>query len=172
MKSAILVKSNKPLVVADIDLPKKLEFGQVLVKVYYSGFCGAQINEIEAVKGDDKFLPHLLGHEGSGVVEKIGEGVKRVKAGDHVVLHWRKGSGIESNTPNYFWNGKKFKESHLRFSGDFFSGVAFLEFLRLSVNFPKAAKSRRPDQTHSPGLCARVPQTSSNLEPYTYSSDC
>ena len=99
MKSAILIESKKPLVVTDIDLPTKLEFGQVLVKVCYSGLCGAQINEIEAIKGPDKFLPHLLGHEGSGIVEKIGEGVTRVKPGDHVVLHWRKSSGIQSSTP-------------------------------------------------------------------------
>ena len=107
MKSAILVESKKPLVLADIDLPTKLEFGQVLVKVCYSGICGAQLNEIEALKGTDKFLPHLLGHEGSGIVEKIGEGVKTVKPGDHVVLHWRKGSGIQSSTPKYFWKGKQ-----------------------------------------------------------------
>ena len=44
MKSAILIESKKPLVVTDIDLPTKLEFGQVLVKVCYSGICGAQIN--------------------------------------------------------------------------------------------------------------------------------
>ena len=106
MKSAILTESNKPLVVADIDLQKKLEYGQVLVKVCYSGLCGAQINEIEAVKGPDKFLPHLLGHEGSGIVEKIGDGVTTVKTGDHVVLHWRKSSGIQSSTPKYTWNGK------------------------------------------------------------------
>ena len=62
MKSAILIESKKPLVMADVDLPKKLEFGQVLVKVCYSGLGGAQINEIDAVKGPDKFLPHLLGH--------------------------------------------------------------------------------------------------------------
>jgi len=107
MKSAILVESKKPLVVADIDLPTKLEFGQVLVKVCYSGICGAQINEIEAVKGTDKFLPHLLGHEGSGIVEKIGEGVTTVKTGDHVVLHWRKSKGIQSVTPKCSWNGKQ-----------------------------------------------------------------
>ena len=107
MKSAILIKNNKPLVVADIYLPKKLEFGQVLVKVCYSGLCGAQLNEIEAVKGADKFLPHLLGHEGSGIVEKIGQGVTTIKKGDHVVLHWRKSSGIQSLTPEYSWNGKK-----------------------------------------------------------------
>ena len=107
MKSAILIESKKPLVVTDIDMPSSLEFGQVLVKIFYSGICGAQINEIDAVKGSDKFLPHLLGHEGSGIVEKIGEGVTTVKTGDYVVLHWRKSSGIESVTPKYLWKGKK-----------------------------------------------------------------
>ena len=107
MKAAILVESRKPLVIADIDLPTKLEFGQVLVKICYSGVCGSHINEIDAAKESDKFLPHLLGHEGSGIVEKIGEGVTTVKVSDHVVLHWRKSSGVESVTPRYFWNGKK-----------------------------------------------------------------
>ena len=59
-------------------MPKTLEFGQVLVKVYYSGLCGAQLNEIDGAKGEDKFLPHLLGHEGSGLVLDIGPGVKKV----------------------------------------------------------------------------------------------
>jgi len=107
MKSAILVESKKPLIVADIELPTKLEFGQVLVKVCYSGLCGAQLNEIEAVKGPDKFLPHLLGHEGSGIVEKVGEGVTTVKPGEHVVLHWRPSAGIQSSTAKYSWNGKQ-----------------------------------------------------------------
>ncbi len=107
MKAAILVKSKKPLIIDDISLPNNLDFGQVQVKVFYSGICGAQINEIDAVKGKDNYLPHLLGHEGSGVVEKIGNGVTRVKPGDHVVLHWRKSSGVESATPKYLWKGKK-----------------------------------------------------------------
>ena len=113
MKSAILVESKKPLVVAEIDLPEKLEFGQVLVKVCYSGICGAQINEIDAVKGVDKFLPHLLGHEGSGIVEKIGEGVTTTKPGDHVVLHWRKSSGIQSFPPRYSWKGKEINAGYV-----------------------------------------------------------
>ena len=94
MKAAILNESSKPLIVSNVDLPEKLQFGQVLVKVYYSGICGAQINEIDAVKGPDKFLPHLLGHEGSGIVQDIGPGVTTIKKNDHVVLHWRKSSGI------------------------------------------------------------------------------
>jgi len=113
MKSAILVESKKPLVVAEIDLPEKLEFGQVLVKVCYSGICGAQINEIDAVKGVDKFLPHLLGHEGSGIVEKIGEGVTTTKPGDHVVLHWRKSSGIQSFPPRYSWKGREINAGYV-----------------------------------------------------------
>ena len=106
MKAALLAESKKPLIVADIDLPNELEFGQVLVKVHYSGICGAQINEIDAAKGSDKFLPHLLGHEGSGIVQKTGPGVTTVKNGDHVVLHWRPSSGLQSQTPKYNWNGK------------------------------------------------------------------
>jgi Zn-dependent alcohol dehydrogenase len=88
-------------------LPDHLDVGQVLVKLEYSGICGAQINEIDAVKGKDNFLPHLLGHEGSGIVMDIGPGVSTVKVGDHVVLHWRPSSGIQSAPPKYNWEGKE-----------------------------------------------------------------
>mgnify|MGYP001162640121 FL=1 len=106
MKAAILAESKQPLIVDDITLPDNLEFGQVLVDIHYSGICGAQINEIDAAKGPDKFLPHLLGHEGSGVVREVGPGVTTVKVDDHVVLHWRPSKGIQSPTPKYTWNGK------------------------------------------------------------------
>ena len=106
MKAAILVKSKSKLLVTDIELPNELKFGQVLVKIKYSGICGAQINEIDAIKGKDRFLPHLLGHEGSGIVLKVGDGVKNVKIGDHVVLHWKKNSGIQSEVPKYKLNNQ------------------------------------------------------------------
>ena len=107
MKAAILVEQKKPLIVDEIQLPGALEIGQVLVKVHFSGICGSQLGEIDGAKGEDKFLPHLLGHEASGTVIEIGAGVKHVKPGDVVVLHWRKGLGIEGAPPNYLWNGKK-----------------------------------------------------------------
>jgi Zn-dependent alcohol dehydrogenase len=107
MKAAILVKQNKPLVVTQLDIPKELKYGQVLVKVFYSTICGAQINEFLGTKGPDKFLPHLLGHEGSGIVDECGPGVTTVKNGDKVVLHWRKGNGIQSETPKYGSKGKE-----------------------------------------------------------------
>lgn len=106
-KAAILTELNKPLTVAKIELPKSLGFGQVLVKINFSGICGSQLGEIDGAKGEDRFLPHLLGHEGAGTVLEIGLGVRYVKPGDTVVLHWRKGLGIESDPPLYYWNGKK-----------------------------------------------------------------
>lgn len=106
-KAAILVEQRKPLVVAEIALPSELAAGQVLVRISCSGICGSQIGEIDGAKGPDKFLPHLLGHEAAGTVVATGPGVRHVKEGDMVVLHWRKGPGIEAATPAYTWDGQK-----------------------------------------------------------------
>ena len=106
-RAAILAQSRAPLVVDEIALPEALDVGQVLVRVLYTTICGAQINEIDAVKGPDKFLPHLLGHEASAEVLEIGPGVTSVKPGDSVVLHWRPSQGIQSRTPAYAWHGNK-----------------------------------------------------------------
>jgi S-(hydroxymethyl)glutathione dehydrogenase / alcohol dehydrogenase len=107
MRAAILVENNEPLVLADIEPPGSLDYGQVWVKLHYSGICGAQINEIQAAKGADRYLPHLLGHEGSGTVLEVGPGVSTVAAGDRVVLHWRPSAGIQARPPEYRWDGKK-----------------------------------------------------------------
>jgi S-(hydroxymethyl)glutathione dehydrogenase/alcohol dehydrogenase len=105
--AAILSRSREPLVVDEIALPEALDVGQVLVEVFYTTICGAQLNEIAAIKGPDKFLPHLLGHEGSGRVLEAGPGVTTVKPGDLVVLHWRPSLGIQSSTPSYSWQGMR-----------------------------------------------------------------
>ena len=104
--AAILVKSHSDLTIDEIDLPSELGYGQVLVRVWYSGICASQVHEIDALKGPDIYLPHLLGHEGSGSVLGIGKGVTTVAPGDNVVMHWRPGAGIQADTPNYLWNGK------------------------------------------------------------------
>jgi len=105
-KAAILSRSREPLIVDEITLPDELGVGQALVKIICTTICGAQINEIEAAKGPDKFLPHLLGHEASGTVVEIGPGVTNVKPGDTVVLHWRPSRGIQSRPPLYKWRGE------------------------------------------------------------------
>jgi S-(hydroxymethyl)glutathione dehydrogenase / alcohol dehydrogenase len=106
-KAAILVESGKPLIVDEVTLPAALDYGQVLVKVKTSSICGAQINEIDAVKGVDRFLPHLLGHEALAAVIETGPRVTACKPGDTVIMHWRPGAGIQANTPAYTWRGKK-----------------------------------------------------------------
>jgi Zn-dependent alcohol dehydrogenase len=104
--AAILVEQKKPLVVDEVELPA-LGFGQVLVDIKVSRICGSQVGEIDGVKGPDRFLPHLLGHEGGGTVLEVGPEVRQVKPGDRVVLHWRPGRGIEARPPVYKWNGKQ-----------------------------------------------------------------
>lgn len=105
MKAAILETLRAPLVLDEVEVPA-LECGQVLVQIHRSGICGAQIGEIDGKKGQDKFLPHLLGHEGGGVVLDIGPGVTHVGKGDHVVLHWRKGVGIHARGAKYAWGNR------------------------------------------------------------------
>ncbi len=106
MKAAVLERINEPFVVAEVGLTP-LSRGQVLVKVLVSGICGSQLQEIAGHKGNAKFVPHLMGHEGVGIVQEIGEGVTKVKKGDKVVMHWRKGAGIESDFPKYMYHGKE-----------------------------------------------------------------
>ena len=99
--AAILVEQNQELVVDKIQLPKTLDVGQVLVEVSVSGICGSQIGEITGTKRKRLIFTTSLGHEGCGKILKIGPGVKTLSVGDKVVLHWRKGAGIESETPKY-----------------------------------------------------------------------
>jgi len=94
IKAAVLFEINQPLSITDLEIPD-LKPGQVFVDVVYSGICHSQLNEIRGLKGDDKFLPHTLGHEGSGIVLDVGRGVTKVKPGDHVVLTWIKGDGYD-----------------------------------------------------------------------------
>jgi S-(hydroxymethyl)glutathione dehydrogenase/alcohol dehydrogenase len=98
--AAILVEQRQPLVIDEVEVPAP-GYGQVLVEVKVTRICGSQIGEIDGVKGPDKFLPHLLGHEGGGIVREVGPEVTHVKPGDHVVLHWRSGAGIQARGAQY-----------------------------------------------------------------------
>ena len=105
MKAVVLEELNQPLTLREVGLTE-LKFGQVLVKVLVSGLCGSQLREIKGHKGNEKFLPHLMGHEGCGIVESVGIGVTTVRPGDKVVMHCHLGSGIDSPFPSYTLDGK------------------------------------------------------------------
>ena len=99
-RAAILWQLHKPLVIDEVEIPL-LKHGQVLVKILYSGICRAQYNEMIGLKGPDKFLPHLLGHEASGFVADTGAGVSKVKKNDYVCLTWIKGHGLDAFNSQY-----------------------------------------------------------------------
>jgi S-(hydroxymethyl)glutathione dehydrogenase/alcohol dehydrogenase len=98
-RAAVFTNVRDPLEVWGIT-HQPLEYGQVLIKVLSAGICGAQLLEIDGFKGNH--FPRLMGHEGVGIVQKVGIGVKTVKEGEKVVIHWRPGAGIESDFPQ--WN--------------------------------------------------------------------
>jgi S-(hydroxymethyl)glutathione dehydrogenase / alcohol dehydrogenase len=104
--AAILVEQHKPLVIDEVELPP-LKRGQALVEIHATRVCGSQVGEIDGVKGPDKFLPHLLGHEAGAIVLEVGPEVTHVELGDRVVCHWRPGAGIDAGGAVYDWNGTK-----------------------------------------------------------------
>lgn len=97
-RAAVLFKSGSQLEIIDLEMPPP-DKGQVLVRIAYAGICKSQLMEIDGLRGFDPYLPHLLGHEASGVVEEIGQGVSKVKPGDHVVISWIRGSGMNVSGP-------------------------------------------------------------------------
>ncbi len=103
--AAILVDIDR-IVVDTIELPP-LKPGQVLVEIKYSGVCHTQVLEVRGHRGKDLFLPHCLGHEGSGIVIEIGERVEKVKPNDPVILSWIKGSGANVAGSIFDWKGQK-----------------------------------------------------------------
>ncbi len=108
--SALVLEGKKKISLRKIILPSKLKKNQVLVKIYYSGICGKQIEEYIHQKGKDVFVPHLLGHEASGKIVKVGPGVNTFEVGDLVVLHWMKNPKIKDcETPEYSYAKTKKK---------------------------------------------------------------
>ena len=83
IRAAVLEEFGAPLVVQDVDLAEPLA-GEVLVRLVACGVCHT---DLYTASGADPsgYAPCVLGHEGAGVVERVGEGVTLVQAGDHVV---------------------------------------------------------------------------------------
>ena len=83
MRAAVLEEFGKPLVVQEIDLAEP-RAGEVLVRLHACGVCHT---DLYTASGADPsgYFPTVLGHEGAGVVEQVGERVGSVAPGDHVV---------------------------------------------------------------------------------------
>ncbi len=82
MKAVVVHELNKFSVESvELDPPK---MGEVLVKMKATGVCHSDLSVINGTIPNP--FPSVLGHEGAGIVEQVGEGVTHVKPGDHVVL--------------------------------------------------------------------------------------
>jgi S-(hydroxymethyl)glutathione dehydrogenase/alcohol dehydrogenase len=83
MRAAVLEEFGRPLVVQEVDLEEP-HAGEVLVRLEACGVCHT---DLYTASGADPsgYAPTVLGHEGAGVVERVGEGVTSLSAGDHVV---------------------------------------------------------------------------------------
>lgn len=100
-RAAILHQIREPLQVeGGIEVPP-LRPGQVLVRIAYAGVCHSQLMEVRGGRGTDKYLPHMLGHEGTGIVVEVGPGVSKVTNGQRVILGWLKGGGADVSGTTY-----------------------------------------------------------------------
>ena len=83
IRAALLEEFGSPLEVQELDLAEP-QAGEVLVRLTACGVCHT---DLYTASGADPsgYAPTVLGHEGAGVVERIGEGVRDVAPGDHVV---------------------------------------------------------------------------------------
>lgn len=83
--AAVVHEAGKPLEIEELDLEGPGE-GEVLVRFTHAGLCHSDLHVMQGeIAG---WLPMVLGHEGAGVVERVGSAVTRVKPGDHVVCSW------------------------------------------------------------------------------------
>lgn len=82
-RAAVAFAPNKPLEIVEVDVapPKK---GEVLVRIVATGVCHTDAYTLSGADSEGKF-PAILGHEGGGIVEAVGEGVTSVAVGDHVI---------------------------------------------------------------------------------------
>jgi len=84
-QAAVLHGVDRPLAVKEVELPDPA-VGEVLIRNRASGLCHTDLEVIEGRMGYP--FPIVLGHEGAGVVEAVGEGVSAVRPGDAVVASW------------------------------------------------------------------------------------
>jgi NDMA-dependent alcohol dehydrogenase len=90
-KAAVVHEVGKPIDIVELDLDGPKD-GEVLIRYTHAGLCHS---DVHIQSGDlPGRLPMVLGHEGAGIIEEVGPGVTRVKAGDHVVCSFIPNCGV------------------------------------------------------------------------------
>ena len=82
-RAAVAFAANQPLQIVEVDVAPP-QVGEVLVRIIATGVCHTDAFTLSGADPEGLF-PTILGHEGGGIVEAIGEGVTSVAVGDHVI---------------------------------------------------------------------------------------
>lgn len=92
MQAAIALEPQGQVRVEEVELSPP-GHGEVLVRLMASGVCHSDWHILKGEWGD-RLFPLILGHEGAGIVEAVGDGVTTPRIGDHVILSWRSNCGM------------------------------------------------------------------------------
>ncbi|QQK81419.1 alcohol dehydrogenase AdhP [Salicibibacter cibi] len=151
MKAAVVNNFSQDLEIKDVSVPE-LEYGDVLIKVHTCGVCHT---DLHAATGDwpaKPNLPLIPGHEGVGIVEKVGEGVKTVKVGDRVGVPWLYSACGECE---YCLVGKETLCPDRLYSGYLVDG-AYAEYCKAPGNYVVKIPDELDAVEAAPILCAGV----------------
>ena len=135
-RAAILLARDEPLVIDEIDLPDPGP-DQVVLELIASGICHTQLHQMPHRPVPE---PTLLGHEGSGVVVKVGRDVQHLKEGDHAMVTWlhrSRGSGPRDGPPTgASYRGRQFGDKNSVFTWSDYTLTAGDHAIRMRPDDP------------------------------------
>jgi propanol-preferring alcohol dehydrogenase len=154
MKACLLRKpaaiETNPLAFVDVPMPQPAK-GEVLVRVSYCGVCRTDLHVIEGELAPRK-SPVIPGHQVVGVVEKLGAGIRKLRAGSRVGVAWLHHT---DGTCEYCRGGAENLCDDPAFTGYSVDG-GYAEYIAASEDFVYAIPERFSDEQAAPLLCAGI----------------
>lgn len=151
----VVSKHNGPFEVKQVQL-KEVRPDEIVVRMVATGVCHTDITTAAGGRGPE--LPAVLGHEGSGVVERVGSEVKHVEVGDHVLLTFGscgKCASCRRGNPAYCHHGY-----FLSFGGSRLDGTKTFSLDGVDINSAYFGQSSFAARSIVQGACAvKVPST-------------
>jgi propanol-preferring alcohol dehydrogenase len=151
MKAAVVHDFTKPLAIEDVPKPTPGP-GEIVFKVEASGLCHT---DIHAAHGDwpvKPKLPFIPGHEGVGIVESVGAGVKNIKEGDRVSFPWL---GYACGECEHCANGWETLCEQGQYAGYFLDG-GYAEYVKAYAKYAGRIPAGVSAQDAAPLTCAGV----------------
>ncbi len=144
----VLKQSKTPLVLEDLEIPEPRE-GQIRVKVSACGICRTDLHVVDGELTEPK-LPLVPGHQIIGTVDKLGDGVGRVKIGDRIGVPWL---GKSCGKCRYCQEGRENLCDNALYTGYLIDG-GFAEYCLAYEEFSFPISKDYPDLQAAPLMCA------------------